>query len=85
MAPSAPQTFKGITPDQYARLTEKAKGAGIEMEGNSGSATKFGVEMQWNYSPETQELTLQCLKHPFFVTAADVDTKMRDLVTQTLA
>ena len=54
--PSAPQTFKGIPPDKYALLTEKAKGAGIEMEGNSGTATKFGVEMQWEYSPETQEL-----------------------------
>ena len=85
MAPSAPQTFKGITPDQYARLTEKAKGAGIEMDGNSGSATKFGVEMEWNYSPETQELTLQCVTTPFFVNAADVDAKIRDLVHQTLA
>lgn len=84
MAPLAPQTFKGISPDKYAILTEKAKGAGIEMEGNSGSATKFGVEMQWDYSPETQELTLQCLKHPFFVKAEDVDTKIRNLVTQAL-
>jgi len=50
MAPSAPQTFKGISPEKYALLTEKAKGAGIDMEGNSGTASKFGVEMQWNYS-----------------------------------
>jgi len=85
MAPSAPQTFKGISPEKYALLTEKAKGAGIEMEGNSGTASKFGVEMQWNYSPETQELSLQCLKHPFFMKAEDVDTKMRNLVNQTLA
>ena len=85
MAPSAPQTFKGISPEKYALLTEKAKGAGIEMEGDSGIATKFGVEMQWNYSPETQELSLQCLKHPFFMKAEDVDTKMRNLVNQTLA
>jgi hypothetical protein len=85
MAPSAPQTFKGISLDKYALLTEKAKGAGIEMEGNSGTATKFGVEMQWTYSPETLELSLQCLKHPFFVSAKDVDTKIRNLVNQTLA
>jgi hypothetical protein len=85
MGASAPQTFKGIAPDQYARLIEKAKGAGIAMEGNSGTASKFGVEMQWNYAPETQELTLQCLKHPFFVKAEDVDGKIRDLVHQTLA
>ena len=73
MAPSAPQTYKGITLDQYAKLTEKAKGAGIEMQGNSGSASKFGVEVEWRYAPETRELTLQCMKTPFFVNAADVD------------
>ncbi len=85
MAPRAPQTFKGITPEKYALLTGKAKGAGLEMEGNNGVASKFGVEIQWSYTPETEELTLQCLRHPFFVSAEDVDTKMRDLVRQTLA
>jgi hypothetical protein len=85
MAPSAPQTYKDINPDQYAKLTEKAKGAGIEMQGNSGSASKFGVEVAWKYAPETQELTLQCMKTPFFVKAADVDAKLRDLVHLTLA
>ena len=85
MGASAPQTFKGITPDQYAQLIERAKGAGIEMKGNSGSASKFGVEVQWNYVPETQELTLQCLKHPFFMSVADVDARICNLVHQTLA
>lgn len=84
MANAAPQTFKNITPDQYARLSEKAKGAGIEMHGNTGSAGKYGVEVAWNYSPDTQELTLQTLKTPFFMSAADVDSKIRDLVHQTL-
>jgi hypothetical protein len=84
MAPSAPQTYKGITPDQYAKLTQKAKGAGINMEGNSGSAGKFGVEVEWRYSPETCELTFQCLKTPVFLSAADVDAKLRDLVHQTI-
>ncbi len=85
MAPSAPQTYKGITPDQYAKLAEKARGAGIEMQGNSGSASKFGVEVEWKYVPETQELTLQCLKAPIFLKAADVDAKLREMVRQTLA
>jgi hypothetical protein len=85
MAPSAPQTYKDITPDQYAKLAEKARGAGIEMQGNSGSASKFGVEVEWKYAPETQELTLQCVKTPIFLKAADVDAKLRDMVHQTLA
>src|SRR5262249_45053227 len=43
MAPSAPQVFKGITPEQYALLIAKAKTAGIDIAGNNGTASKFGV------------------------------------------
>jgi hypothetical protein len=85
MAPSAPQIFNGVTPDQYARLVEKAKGAGIEISGNNGAASKFGVEISWNYAPATQELTLQCLKTPFFMNASDVNAKIHSLVAQSLA
>ena len=59
MAGSAPQVFNGVTPDSYARLVDKARGAGIEMKGNSGTASKFGIEIAWRYSPEAQELTVQ--------------------------
>ena len=85
MGQSAPHTFKGVTPEQYARLIDKAKGAGIDLTGDSGTASKFGVEVSWDYSPGTQELTLQCLKAPFFMKAADVDAKIQDLVKQSLA
>jgi hypothetical protein len=85
MAPSAPLVFKGVTPDQFARLVEKAKGAGIDISGNTGSASKFGLEIAWNYAPSSQELTLQCLKTPFFMSTSDVDTKIHALVQQSLA
>lgn len=85
MAPSAPQVFTGVTSDQYARLVEKAKASGITIGGNSGAASKFGLEITWNYIPATQELTLQCLKTPFFMSAADVNAKIHSLVAQSLA
>lgn len=85
MAPSASHVFHGVTPDKYARLVDKAHGAGIEMHGNSGSAAKFGLEIAWNYSPETQELALECLRKPFFLSAAEVDAKIKNLVNQALA
>ena len=85
MAASAPQVFTGITLDGYARLADKARGAGIDINGNSGRASKFGVEVAWNYSPEAQELTLQCLRAPFFMSPADVDKRMQTLVKQSLA
>ncbi len=82
MAASAPQVFKGVTPEQYDRLVAKARAAGIELAGNSGTASKYGVEVAWNYVPETQELTLHCLKTPFFMSAADVDAKIQGLVKE---
>ena len=58
MAAATPQVFSGITPAKYAALMEKANAAGISMSGNSGRATKMGVEIEWCYSPERQELVL---------------------------
>ena len=50
------------------------------MSGNSGCASKYGVEVSWNYSPETQQLTMECLRTPVFVSAASVYEKLRELV-----
>jgi len=85
MSAGAPQVFKSITPEQYALLVEKARGAGIELSGNSGTASKYGVEVTWNYVPEAQELTLQTLKTPFFMSIADVDGRIQSLVRDSLA
>jgi hypothetical protein len=85
MAQGAAQVFSGITPQAYAKLTEKARASGIELAGNSGTASKFGVQVAWNYVPETQQLTFQCLKTPFFISADDVHLKLQTLVQQTLA
>ena len=85
MASSAPQVFTGVTPGQYAKLTEQARSEGINMSGNSGRASKMGIEVEWNYSEEKQELVLTCLQTPVFVGAAHVDAKLRSLVNQALA
>ena len=84
MAQSEPQIFKGVSPEQFARLSVKAQAAGIGLSGNSGTTSKFGVEVEWNYAPETRELTLQCLSAPFFVTPEDVDSNIRELVNESL-
>lgn len=85
MAASQPLTFSSITPQQFSTLTAKAQAAGIALQGNSGSAAKFGVQVAWNYDPETQKLTLQCLSTPFFVKPEDVNAKIQQLVKETLA
>jgi hypothetical protein len=82
MTQTPPQTFSGITPDQFAQLIVKAKASGLDLNGNSGTASKFGVEVQWNYSPESQQLTVQCLRTPMFVSAATVYGKLQALIAQ---
>ncbi len=84
MAQSAPQVFSGITAENYASLVKKAQAAGLNLTGNSGAATKFGVEMAWDYSLETQRLTIQCLSTPFFVKPEQVNAKIQALVEETL-
>jgi hypothetical protein len=81
---SPPQVFSSITPDKYVTLKQKANAAGINMSGNSGAASQFGVEVSWNYSPETCELTIQCLKTPLFVSPEAVDAKIKAMVHQTV-
>ncbi len=84
MAQGEPQVFSGITPAQFSTLTAKAHAAGIQLNGNSGSASKYGVEIAWNYAPESQQLTLHCLHTPFFVKPEDVNTKIQALVKESL-
>jgi len=85
MAHNEPQLFSGITPRQFSLLAAKARAAGIGLDGNSGTASRYGVEVAWNYVPETLELTLHCLRAPFFVKVEDVNARMRALVKETLA
>ncbi len=85
MSHTTPQVFENISPDQFARLTEKAREAGIDMAGHSGSTAKMGVEVAWDYSPDSRQLTLHCIKTPFFIDADDVNRRIHALVTETLA
>lgn len=85
MSENQPLTFSNVTPDQFAALAAKARAAGIALNGNTGSASKFGVEVAWNYIPATQQLTLHCLRAPFFMKLADVNAQMRALVESATA
>lgn len=84
MSDPTPQIFENVTPQQFAQLAAKAQSAGIAIAGDTGTASKMGVEVTWNYSSETQQLTLTCLRAPFFIGVHQVNEQIRTLVTQTL-
>jgi hypothetical protein len=80
-----PQVFEGVTPEQYARLVDKARDAGIDLQGYTGTASKFGVEVAWDYEPVIQKLTIQTVKTPFFMNPSDIDARIQSLVRASLA
>jgi hypothetical protein len=78
------QVFPNITPAQFEILMEKAHAGGIEISGNSGTASKFGIDVGWNYDPESQQLTIQATHVPFFVSCNDINLKIQKLVESSL-
>lgn len=85
MAASEPQVFLNVTPQRYAALVAKAGAAGIALSGNAGTASQFGVDVAWDYAPEAERLTIQCLKAPFFMSAETIDARIKTMVEETAA
>ena len=83
MPPSPPQIFSNIAPEHYAAIVQKASAAGINLIGNSGIASNFGVEVQWDYSPEGRKLTFRVLTTPFFLSAESVEKRIKAAVEET--
>ena len=85
MSSAAPLVFSPVSPAQFDHLSRQAQASGIAISGNSGAADKFGIEVSWQFDPDSQQLTLQCLKTPFFVSRDSVEARLRALVQQSLA
>jgi hypothetical protein len=84
LTPSLPLVFPGISAEQYATLVQKANAAGFGLAGNSGTASQYGVEVRWDYSPEACELTIECLSTPFFISADTVYAKIKAIVLESV-
>ena len=83
----APIVFTGIPPAQFDAIAAKAaRETGLTISGLQGTAardTPFGqVEIMWSYNPETELLTLQCLKRPWGA-GGRVESALRQLVEET--
>ena len=81
MAACATQTFNGITQARFNCLVLKAKATtGIEITGNSGSASKNGITIRWQFDPVGKTLELQCTDSPVLVPCGVINGKIHDLV-----
>jgi hypothetical protein len=79
------QTFSNVTPDQFASLEKKAQDSGVPIQGNSGTASKFGGHFTWNYDPATQQLTITVTQTPFLMNCESVNARISSLVQNSIA
>jgi len=80
MGQCAAQVFSGISPAQFSCLVSQAAAQNIAIAGNSGTASKDGITVIWNYEPATQNLTIQCTDSPWYLPCGSINSKIHDLV-----
>ena len=79
------QTFSGITQQHFGCLLQKAQSVGINISGNSGTASRDGITITWNFDPASQVLTIQCTDKPIFLSCGVITSQISDLVNNCAA
>jgi hypothetical protein len=80
MAGCEVQAFSGITQEHFACLLQKAQSSGINISGTSGTASRSGITIAWNYDPAAQVLNIQCTDKPMILGCGVITSQIRDLV-----
>lgn len=70
-------SLEQISPELYAKLLTMATAAGAVFIGSKASISN--VEFDWNYDPDSQTLHLTATKKPFYITCAEVVSKIQEL------
>jgi hypothetical protein len=76
----AKQTFTPATQRQFDCIVQKAAVSGLAISGNSGTASKNGFTVRWNFDPASQVLEIQALGEPFFVPCSKINSTIHELV-----
>lgn len=80
MSGCAKQTFTDITQSQFDCLVSRARTVGIAIVGNSGSTSKDGITVAWNFDAASQTLQIQCTDHPFYAPCGSINGKIHEIV-----
>lgn len=75
-----PLSFTGITQKKFASIQETAVNkTGLAIKGNSGEASKLGIDIAWNYDGKSV-LTFDIKHVPFIVSKQTVIDTIAKLV-----
>jgi hypothetical protein len=74
------QTFSNVTDPVWQCLRAKAASYGVEIDSNSGTASKLGAKASWNYDPAASTLQIQITKTPPFFGCSTLNAEMHKIV-----
>ncbi|HKR28637.1 MAG TPA: hypothetical protein VJS11_14335 [Acidobacteriaceae bacterium] len=77
-------SFRGITRAVFARLRRKAAKHGIPVRHPRGEAARNGVVIQWNYDPTAEVLEVECVRTPFWIAPAAINSKLTEEIESEL-
>ncbi|GAK69037.1 hypothetical protein [Agrobacterium rubi] len=80
MSACAMLTFNNVTPAIWQCGVESASKLGVTITGNSGSASKSGFTVSWNYDPQAQTCQIQCTDSPWVVPCSIINSTITNTV-----
>jgi hypothetical protein len=75
--------IQGIDRELVGKFISQAISAGAEVDG--ARVTLHGISLDWDYDEVSQTLHITALKHPFYFSCGEIDTKIRELVAKAKA
>lgn len=76
----ASQDFEGVTSDKWACAKNAVRDRyGIVVNTDSGTASKDGFTLTWNYNPGAQTLQVQCTDSPWWAPCSAINGQIQDI------
>lgn len=85
MGACAMQSFNNVTPSAWQCCKTAVAGFGITITTDSGTQTKDGFTVTWNYNSGAQTLQIQCTDSPWWAPCSTINGKIHDLVEPCLS
>ncbi len=78
MSSCNPLVFNNVTVGIFQKVANAISAKyGFPVLGNSGTQSKYGFTISWNFAPAQATLTVQCLAYPPFLGSAWIDSDIQ--------
>jgi hypothetical protein len=80
MSACAMLSYNNVTAAAFDCCKAAAAKYGVTINSNSGSGTKDGFTVAWNYNPSLQTLSIQCTDSPWWAPCSMINGRINDAV-----